>query len=126
MRLRARSRSSSWRVGYWPDSIRWRMSEPVGALVSKSRAITASNCSRVSNTVKSSSGEKLLGKTRRPRRLTRNGFIAHILPAGGACLAASGKGPPDQQQYRGHAEFARAGSGAQRLLTLVASELAAI
>src|SRR5476651_84996 len=40
--------------------------------------MTASNCSRVSKTVKSSSGKKLEGKTRRPWRLTTNGFIIHI------------------------------------------------
>src|SRR5437764_4009242 len=56
------------------------MSDPVGAFVSKSRAMTASNCSSVSKTVKSSSGKKFEGKTRRPNRFTTNGFIAHILP----------------------------------------------
>src|SRR5438067_4207390 len=67
------------------------MSDPVGAFVSKSRAMTASNCSSVSNTVKSSSGKKLEGKTSRPRRLITNGFITHILPVPGAQVLRCGK-----------------------------------
>jgi hypothetical protein len=42
------------------------MSASLGALSSKSRRITAANCSSVSKTVKSSAGKKLYGKTIRP------------------------------------------------------------
>src|ERR1700736_1328173 len=55
------------------------MSAPVGALASKSRLITASNCSNVSNTEKSRSGQKLAGNTRRPSRLTTKASIALLL-----------------------------------------------
>src|SRR4051812_38760251 len=83
-RFSARSRIRSSRARYAPDCTRFQMSEPVGALVSKSRSITASNCSSVSNTPKSSSGKKFDGKTRRPRRFTTKGFIeARPSPARG-------------------------------------------
>ena len=61
-----RSRSSSKRLEYAPDSTRSAMSVPVGALASKSRPITAVNCSSVSSTEKSRSPRKLAGNTRRP------------------------------------------------------------
>src|SRR5229473_2378225 len=50
------------------------MSVPVGAFASKSRPITAVNWSSVSRTEKSRSPRKLAGNTRRPCRLTTNGF----------------------------------------------------
>src|SRR4051812_23111976 len=73
----ARSRSSGAREGYSPASTRSRISVPVGALASKSRCTTASSCSSVSRTEKSSSAVKLEGKTRRPWPLTTKGLIAH-------------------------------------------------
>src|SRR5689334_12444164 len=51
------------------------MPRPVGALASKSRLMTASNWSSVWKTVKSSSGKKLDGKTRRPWEFTTKGFM---------------------------------------------------
>ncbi len=66
-----------------PDSTRARMSVPVGAFASKSRPITAVNWSSVSSTEKSSSPRKLAGNTRRPCRLTTNGFT--LLPPGRSC-----------------------------------------
>src|SRR5437667_212299 len=58
------------------------MSVPVGAFASKSRPITAVNWSSDSSTEKSSSPRKLAGNTRRPCRLTTNGFT--LLPPGRA------------------------------------------
>src|SRR5277367_6833533 len=55
------------------------MSVPVGALASKSRPITAVNWSSVSRTEKSRSPRKLAGNTRRPCRLTTNGFTFYLL-----------------------------------------------
>src|ERR1700749_245452 len=57
------------------------MSVPVGALASKSRAITASSVSRSPMTEKSSSGRKFDGNTRRPWRLTTKGFMRRSFPA---------------------------------------------
>src|SRR6266567_2140251 len=73
------------------------MSVPVGAFASKSRPITAVNWSSDSSTEKSSSPRKLAGKTRRPCRLTTNGFT--LLPPGRArspacCLVLSCGGDP--------------------------------
>ena len=83
--------------GVAPDSTRDRMSVPVGAFASKSRPITAVNWSSVSSTEKSSSPRKLAGNTRRPCRLTTNGFT--LLPPGRArspacCLVLSCGGDP--------------------------------
>src|SRR3954470_17170327 len=50
------------------------MSLPVGALASKSRDITAANCSSVSSTEKSSAPSTAAGNTSRPCRLMTNGF----------------------------------------------------
>src|ERR1035438_1550009 len=54
------------------------MSVPVGAFASKSRSITAVNCSSVLRTEKSSSPKKFAGNTRRPCRLTTNGFTRYL------------------------------------------------
>src|SRR5438874_1783948 len=51
-------------------------------------------------------GKKLQGKTRRPRRLSTNGFITHILPAGPmSCGVATSS--TWRKQENGHAGFAR-------------------
>jgi hypothetical protein len=64
-RLSARSRRA--RTGSCrAPSIRATMSVSVGAFSSKSRRITAANCSSDWKTEKSSSGKKLNGKTMRP------------------------------------------------------------
>src|SRR6185312_9645891 len=73
------------------------MSVPVGAFASKSRPITAVNWSSDSSTEKSSSPRKLAGNTRRPCRLTTNGFT--LLPPGRArspacCFVLSCGGDP--------------------------------
>lgn len=57
-------------------SARSSRSVPVGALASKSRWITASSCSGLSNTAKSSEGKKFDGNTMQPELLRMNGFIS--------------------------------------------------
>ncbi len=64
--------------GRCPASARARMSVPVGAFASKSRPITAVNCSKVSRTEKSSSPRTFAGKTSRPLLLITNGFTRHL------------------------------------------------
>src|SRR4051794_23839131 len=56
--------------------MRSRISVPVGALASKSRAMTASSFSRPPSTEKSRSGRKFDGKTSRPWRLMTKGFMS--------------------------------------------------
>src|SRR5215216_5136524 len=63
--------------------MRSRMSVPVGAFFSKSRAMTASSASRLGITEKSSSGRKFDGNISRPWRSMTKGFIGLLFPSGG-------------------------------------------
>ena len=81
-RFSATSRIRATRSLYFPCSIRSPISVPDGALVSKSRRMTWSNCSSVSITEKSRSGRKLDGKTNRSCRLMTNGCMRRLLCRG--------------------------------------------
>src|SRR3954470_18963403 len=60
------------------------MSVPLGALVSKSRRMTLSSCSRDSTVERSSWGMTLEGKTRRPCRLTTKAFMRVLSDTSGS------------------------------------------
>src|SRR5665811_252328 len=67
-----------------------KMSVPDGAFTSKSRRTTASSCSRLFITDRSSSGTKLEGNTIRSWPFTTNGCMRHILLGGSSVLMRPG------------------------------------
>src|SRR4051812_20820263 len=70
------------------------MSVPLGALVSKSRRMTLSSCSRDSTVERSSWGMTLEGKTRRPCRLRTKAFMRVLSDTSGSDTSSSDTSGP--------------------------------
>src|SRR3954453_1386915 len=100
------------------------MSVPVGALASKSRAMTASRRSRSGRTEKSSSGRKLEGNTRRPWRLMTKRFMTRgVSPSTGHHTATLGRATMDDAPQTG--EFV-VGESFARILTQTTQSLVCV